>query len=118
METSQIIQILTSVLSFIAFVISECMALNPNTDANGVLHWISMWIAANRDFVVSHPDPTHPDNINRVCLQRRNAVYVQSNTSVGDHDYYSQISQQTDVQRSDNETTTTTPVSKEGPSTP
>ena len=89
METTDIIQIVSVALTVLGFIASEVLALCPGYEANGVLHWLKLYVAKSHDVVITTPENTYE-------LRRRPSLHGAS-ASERTPSIYSQVALKNDV---------------------
>lgn len=72
METSDIVQIVSVCATVLGLIVSEIMALCPGVKANGLLHWLSLYVSKNRDLQITLP---HEPSQTTFELRRRPTIH-------------------------------------------
>lgn len=72
LNTTEIVQIVSVSLTVLGFIASEILALCPGYKANGLLHWLTLWVSDNRDLQITLP---HEPSQTTFELRRRPSIH-------------------------------------------
>lgn len=97
METGEILQIVSVALTVLGFIASEILALCPGVQANGVLHWLKLYVSKSNDIVVTMPENTYELRRRPSVHGDRTGIYLRPSSPQGAPSVYSQVTLKDDV---------------------